>query len=221
MRRTAALLAAALLALAGCGGEAPEEAAGSVDPTVSSSTPPLAGGDRQRLGYASPEELAKESPVVVLGTVASWEDGPTLVLSEGGEEKDRIPYDVVLVDVDQVVKDTTKLVTGDQIAVPVRVDEGQPDPAELAPPGSNVAFLGGADATFGVFGETDARIEPGGDVDPDSVLWGEPQGVVLETPSGELVNADPYSRAEIWPEIGELPAEEQFGMLAQRLMALG
>ncbi|MGH1561195.1 hypothetical protein [Mumia sp. DW29H23] len=220
-RTTCALLVAGVLVLAGCGGEAPEKAAGSPDPTVSATTPPLAGGERQRLEYASPEALAKHTPVVVLGTVASWEDGPTVVLAERGGGEDRLPYAVMVVDVDQVVKDEGGLVTGDQIAVPVRVAGDEPDARELAPAGSNVAFLGGADTSFGVFGDAEVEIEPGGPVDLDSVLWGESQGVLLETPTGAVVNADPFGRADLWPEIGALPDEEQFGMLAQRLMALG
>ncbi|WP_370617352.1 hypothetical protein [Mumia sp. Pv 4-285] len=229
MRRALATLAAAGVLLAGCGAEdAPADGSASTAPaaddTTSSALPEVdPGGDVDLQGFSTPEELAEAVPVVVLGTVASWEEGPTVVLDEGADGE-RAPYAVLVVTVDQVVKDRDGVATGNTIAIPVRLDgDDLASYEERAPEGSNVAFLGGEDVGLSMFGGPgEAAIDnpDAGSGDGSALLWGEVQGVIVETGSGELLNADSYARGALWSEIAELPAGEQFGMLAQRLMAV-
>ncbi|KAA1425143.1 hypothetical protein FE697_004510 [Mumia zhuanghuii] len=226
MRVASALagLTAVGVLLAGCGSEESpaSEATASASPTAGDATasPPEVdgGGSIDLQGYASVEELADASPVVVLGTVASWEEGPIVDLGD-----ERAPYAVLLVAVDQVVKDRDGVASGDTIAVPVSLEgEAVAAYAERAPEGSNVAFLGGADVGLSMFdGPKAAEVEnpDAGSGDGSTLLWGDVQGVIVETGSGELANLDDYGRGALWAELVKVPAGEQFGMLAQRIMA--
>ncbi len=229
MRRTAVALVAlgALGALvAGCGSddEPAKEASAQETTAVSAPTPPLSGGQIDPVGYDSPEAVAAESPVVVIGAVEAWKKGPQVVLDDGSSrgEPERLGFSVLVIAADQVIKDDEGLVTGSRIYVPVADEVAEL--SALAPVGSNVAFIGGADTGLEMFAadqyevsDPDAGVEDG---DGATLLWATPQGVTVETESGALVHADPSARDAVWKDVASLPDDEQFGMVAQRLMAL-
>jgi hypothetical protein len=225
VRRTAAVLVALGAVLAGCGstdGDSGEASARETTTASATPAPAPVGGQIDPAGYESPEALAAESPLVVLGAVVAWEKGPRVVLDDGSTrgEPEQWDYTVLVLAVDHVVKDEKGLASGDQISIAV------PDTAAtlsaLAPVGANVAFVGGAETGLSMFEGDQYEV-----TDPDAgvakgttLLWASPQGVVLETATGALVHADPAARDAVWKDVAGLPAEEQFGMVAQRLTAL-
>ncbi|MFD1824592.1 MULTISPECIES: hypothetical protein [Mumia] len=222
MRGTAAVLVALGVLVVGCGatdGSSDGESAQAAPTSASAPTP--VGGQIDPAGYESPEAVVAESPVALIGAVAAWEKGPQVALDgSSGGEPERLGYSVLVVDVDHIVKDEGGLAAGDRIYVPV-ADEVAALRA-LAPVGANVAFVGGADTGLAMFdadsyevSDADAGVPAG-----ETLLWASPQGVVLETETGALVHAEPSVRDAVWDDVASLPAEEQFGMVAQRLMAL-
>lgn len=224
MRRTAVALVALGVLVAGCGsddGPAKEASAQETMPT-SAPTPPLSGGQIDPAGYDSPEAVAAESPVVVIGAVEAWEKGPQVVLDDGSSrgEPERLGFSVLVIAADQVIKDDKGLVTGSRIYVPV-ADEVA-NLSALTPVGSNVAFIGGADTGLAMFDADQYEVSDpeAGVEDGATLLWATPQGVTVETETGALVHADPSARDAVWKDVASLPDEEQFGMVAQRLMAL-
>ncbi len=205
----AGLVVASSLAIAGCGGTVTTNAtAPSATPATPKAT--IAGSlDVSLLRYTdadfdvkeSPEELAISVPVVAVGVVAGWDQGPGLEIAPGGPLLHHVLLKMTVTDVLKGAKGNLAAAGGDlYIRIyqgPVVRDESKKpsewspgesveDFQKAVPPGTRIMFFGQEDII------EEGRIKYSGIALPSAArrMIAPPQGLVLEDPALARLSPD-------------------------------